>query len=378
MKIQFSTKRYFYLLAIVFISSFTLQAQKVKQDTEAREDSIELAGALALQSKFTFRIQADSETEPVVSESGADAADDPAIWVNPKNPAKSLILGTNKKAGVYVYDLKGKTRQFIASGRINNIDLRDGFVYNGRTVALVAGSNRSNNSVSLYVIDHRTCQLSDTLLNIRSGVDEVYGICMYHQPAGNRFYVIVNGKGGKIEQWEISNKNNSLTASLINNFAVATQPEGMVVDDKTGTLYLGVEHEGIFSTNLNVLPLKLELIPLSTEGNSNIKFDIEGLAFYQFDNQLFLIASIQGNFSYAIFNLSDGNQYVKSFVVENGAIDGSEETDGIDITHLSCGKKYPHGILVVQDGFNTNGKINETQNFKIVSASKLLPLLIKR
>lgn len=377
MKIQHPAKRPLYLLAFVFISTITLQAQVNPNDAEAREDSLKMAEALALQSKFTFRIQADGETEPVVSESGADAADDPAIWVNPKKASQSLILGTNKKAGVYVYDLKGKTRQFIASGRINNVDLRDGFVYNGRHVALVAGSNRSINSVSLYVIDHRTRQLSDTLLNIRSGVDEVYGICMYHQPEGNRFYAIVNGKGGKIEQWEVVNEQNSLKAKLVNTIAVTTQPEGMVVDDKTGILYLGVEDEGIYWANLNAPSLKLELIPFSNESNTNIKFDVEGLTLYRYDNQLFLIASSQGNFSYAIFNISDGNRYINSFVIENGDVDGVEETDGLDVTHLFCGKKYPHGILVVQDGFNTNGKINETQNFKIVSASKMLPLLIK-
>jgi len=378
MKYHLTANRPFYLLAIAFISSFSLQAQTIQQDTEAREDSLQLAEALALQSKFSFRIQADGETEPVVSESGADAADDPAIWVNPKNPAKSLILGTNKKAGVYVYDLKGKTRQFIASGRINNVDLRDGFVYNGRAVALVAGSNRSNNSISLYVIDHQTRQLSDTLLNIHSGVDEVYGICMYHQPAGNRFYAIVNGKGGKIEQWEVVNKNNRLSANLVSSFAVATQPEGMVADDQTGTLYLGVEDEGIYSANLNAQSLNLELIPFSNESNPNVKFDIEGLTLYRYENQVFLIASSQGNFSYAVFNLSDQNKYVNSFVIDNGLVDGVEETDGLDVTSYSCGKKYPKGVLVVQDGFNTLGKTDETQNFKIISAGKLIPLLIKK
>src|SRR5690606_21453517 len=36
--------------------------------------------------------------------------DDPAIWVNPDNPAESLVLGTDKDedGALYVYDLKGK------------------------------------------------------------------------------------------------------------------------------------------------------------------------------------------------------------------------------------------------------------------------------
>lgn len=40
-----------------------------------------------------------------------DAADDPAIWVNPNNAAKSLILGANKDQGLYVYNLAGEELQ---------------------------------------------------------------------------------------------------------------------------------------------------------------------------------------------------------------------------------------------------------------------------
>src|SRR5699024_6669488 len=43
-------------------------------------------------------------TEPVVYDT-----DDPAIWINPQDPAKSLIIGTDKEegGGLYVYDLEG-------------------------------------------------------------------------------------------------------------------------------------------------------------------------------------------------------------------------------------------------------------------------------
>jgi 3-phytase len=37
-----------------------------------------------------------------------DAADDPAIWVHPVDPALSLVLGTDKKGGLNVFDLEGK------------------------------------------------------------------------------------------------------------------------------------------------------------------------------------------------------------------------------------------------------------------------------
>ena len=37
---------------------------------------------------------------PPVGTARADAADDPAIWRNPANPAASLVVGTDKKGGL--------------------------------------------------------------------------------------------------------------------------------------------------------------------------------------------------------------------------------------------------------------------------------------
>src|SRR5262245_61179236 len=78
------------------------------------------------------------ETVPV--DDADDAADDPAIWVNPKDPAKSAVVGTDKRGGLYVYDLAGKPLQNLRNGRMNNVDLRPGFRLGGRDVILVTAS----------------------------------------------------------------------------------------------------------------------------------------------------------------------------------------------------------------------------------------------
>src|SRR5579875_2379969 len=62
------------------------------------------------------------QTEPVPSE--GDAADDPAIWIHPDDPARSLVLGTDKKGGLHAYTLDGRPKQLISPGsRPNNVDL---------------------------------------------------------------------------------------------------------------------------------------------------------------------------------------------------------------------------------------------------------------
>src|SRR3954447_4759719 len=97
-----------------------------------------------------LEVVAAVETEPVST--GGDSADDATLWVNPADPALSLVIGTNKKRGLAVYDLSGKEIQFLADGQLNNVDSRD---------TLVTASNRSNNSIAIYRINTQTRRLEN-------------------------------------------------------------------------------------------------------------------------------------------------------------------------------------------------------------------------
>jgi hypothetical protein len=55
----------------------------------------------------------------------------------PRDPARSLVIGTDKKAGIHVYDLTGKRVSFTPAARLNNVDLRES---GGRVIA----SNRAD------------------------------------------------------------------------------------------------------------------------------------------------------------------------------------------------------------------------------------------
>jgi len=107
-------------------------------------------------------------------------------------------------------------------------------------------------------------------------------------------------------------------------------------------------------------------------------YDVEGLALFSFRNEKYLVASIQGNFSYAIFRIGEPDQYITSFVIKDGNVDGVEETDGLEAISLPLGKKYEQGLLVVQDGFNTSGDMAQSQNFKYISLNKITELLQKQ
>src|SRR3546814_13247130 len=66
------------------------------------------------------QVTASGETQPVGT-NRADAADDPAIWVDPPNPNHALIVATDKQAGLHVYNLTGKDIAFTKAGIVNNI-----------------------------------------------------------------------------------------------------------------------------------------------------------------------------------------------------------------------------------------------------------------
>ncbi|WP_271065694.1 phytase [Caulobacter sp. NIBR1757] len=308
-----------------------------------------------------------AETQPVGQ--GGDAADDPAIWVNRADPARSLIIGTDKQAGLGVYDLTGKRLSFAADGKMNNVDLRDGFKLAGQPVTLVTASDRTKNAIAIYALDGA----SGTLRNVSDGVQgtglgDPYGLCMY-QGKGGRTYVFINDTDGKMRQWRLDpTTTGTVKAVLVREFAFATQTEGCVADDETGWLYVAEEDVALWRLNAEPKGAENRTQVTSVASNPALKDDLEGVSLYlQPGGKGYIVLSSQGNNSYAMFRREGDNAYVGSFaVVANGpaGIDGSSETDGLDVTSRPMGPLFPNGALVTQDGRNVSPP--EPQNFKII------------
>jgi 3-phytase len=330
--------------------------------------------------KIGRHLTAITQTTPMPN--NGDAADDPAIWVNFENPEKSLLIGTNKKQGIHVYNLSGKEIYKNKAGRINNIDVRYGFkLSNDSLIDLVAGSNRSNNTISLFKID-KSGTLQDMNGKPIQSQLAVYGFCLYKDLKNNKFYAFVNAKSGKVEQWQlVAAPNNKIDGILVRTFKLESQPEGCVCDDEKGIFYIGEEDKGIWKFSASPSGGdKRKLIADFT--NKYLKPDIEGLTlYYAPGGKGYLLASSQGNSSFAVFERDSNNRYLGSFRITNGAkCDGVEETDGIDVTNYYLGKLYPDGLFIAQDGINEENGEKVNQNFKMVSwrdiAGQFTPPLI--
>ncbi len=202
------------------------------ESVEAQEPVVKSAASTAASLET---VSATVETDPVPN--GGDAADDPAIWVNPIDPAQSAIIGTDKRGGLAVYDLSGKQLQYLRDGEMDNVDLRDGFKLGGQTVAIVTASNRKDNSIAIYKINPQTRTLENVAArNIKHGLT-VYGMCMYRSAKTGKVYYFGTSKSGDVEQWELFESAGKVDAKKVRNLKLSSTVEGCVADDELGHFY---------------------------------------------------------------------------------------------------------------------------------------------
>lgn len=307
--------------------------------------------------------------ETVAVPSFGDAADDPAIWANTAKPAQSLIVATDKKGGLFVYDMQGKIVQDLRDGKMNNVDLREGFQLGGKSVVLVTASNRTDRSIGIYRLDIASGQL----INVADGpqpteLEDPYGLCMYRDQAGKMF-VFVNGDDTRKRQWELVDAGNGrVRANFVREFAFESQTEGCVADDASGQLIVDEEDVGIWSVSAAPDGGGEMKSVQKVADNPAIKDDLEGAGLYDLGNgRGYLVVSSQGNDTYAVYRRESPQEYLGSFAVAADpvrGIDGISETDGLEVSSRNLGPGFEFGAMIAQDGRNVLPI--ENQNYKYV------------
>jgi 3-phytase len=181
------------------------------------------------------------------------------------------------------------------------------------------------------------------------------------------------------------------------------QFEGMVADTAHNALYLAQEDVGIWRIALNAPQAReqWQLIARAAEfgvpfqrswdeaeseysctllfdqspglGDEHLREDLEGLTLYDAgDGKGYLLVSSQGDNTVAVYDRSGENAYLGSFRVDDGVVDGVNETDGMMVTNIALGKAFPSGLLVMHDGnnqprvYDDAGAERESTNFKFV------------
>lgn len=306
-------------------------------------------------------VAATAETDPV--DSISDAADDPAIWRNAADPAASLVIGTDKQAGIHVYDLKGKRLSFTPAARLNNVDLRE---LGGRVI--VAASDRADKArahVALFTLDTAQRRLVP-MGRYPVGAGEAYGMCLWTRASDKALFGFIVLKDGRIDQVRIDLSGSTPHVETVRSMKLGTQAEGCVVDDRTGTLYVAEEDVGLWRFAADPAAPSTAT-PIAKVDGRTLVADAEGLALApEGAKGGYLVVSSQGDNAYSLYRLPDMT-YAGRFRIGGGQIDGTSDTDGIELALGDFGPEYPQGLFVAQDGDNAPA----TQNFKYVSWAKV-------
>lgn len=319
-------------------------------------------------------IEAVGETAPVISP--GDAADDPAIWRNAADPARSLIVATDKSWGLNVYDLSGALMASAPAGLVNNVDLRADVSIAGRPGVLVAASDRSKDpigQIALYALESSPVALRHLAHVVieSDGVGDVYGFCLWRRN-GDDVHAFIAFNNGDVRQYALGLSGTSPTATLVRDIAFSSRTEGCVADDRTGMIYIGEEEVGVWRMSASPESPDSPTLFAAVDGVTLVA-DVEGLAIAPVGaSGGYLIASSQADSgasesALAIYDLKSGHFAQQVRVVGSSDVDDVTDTDGLEFAPGDFGAPFEEGILVVQDGDNAP----HHQNFKIVPGSVL-------
>jgi len=322
--------------------------------------SLNAQGPNNLGSLLYKEVTANVETEPVFA--GDDAADDMCVLENFNNPENSVIISSDKKYGIIVYDLEGLKLYDYEVGRINNVDILPSRSIQNKYI--VAGTNRTYNSIDIYLFNSKG-ELENLILRKEiPSLKDVYGVTFYRDEFNT--YLFISDKKGNVEQWSYNNDEVNSEIIFVRKLKFSSLVEGLVADESKGKIYIGQERKGIWE--LNAFPSFDSQKKLIFKKSKNFKPDFEGLALRDDGNgEGYLIASVQGSNGYLIIDRKSLDAKIFFRIIDGDKIDGTTETDGIDVSSIKT-SKFPNGFFIAQD--DDNDGLN--QNFKLVDWNKII------
>lgn len=297
----------------------------------------------------------------VVTEQVQFDTDDPAIWVNPKDASKSLIVGTDKETngGLYVFDLNGKiVNKVTGLQRPNNVDIEYGFKLNGNIVDIVATTERETNMVRLYSLPEMK---EIGAFSVFDGETEraPMGISMYKNPETGEIFVIVGRKSGPKDgylwQYKLVEKQGEISAELVRKFGKYSglkEIESIAVDDELGYIYYSDEGFGVHQYHADPAKGNEEL---SIFGKGDFKEDVEGISIYPTEKGkgYILVSNQQAD----TFNVYLRENPKAGRIAEIPV--STKESDGSEVSAVNFGPKFPKGIFVAM----SNGKVFHIYNW---------------
>jgi 3-phytase len=303
----------------------------------------------------------------VVTEAVQHDSDDPAVWIDPADPAQSLVIGTDKEedGALYVFGLDGKIKQDkLVKGlrRPNNVDVEYGLMLNGKSVDIAVTTERLTHKLRIYSLPGMkpvdNGGLDMFVGDTGEGYRDLMGISLYKNKAG-KMYAIVGRKNGPdgsyLGQYLLEDDGTgNIKATLVRKFGRYSgkkEIESIAVDDRLGYIYYSDEGVGVRQYFADADKGSNELALFATTGFTE---DHEGISIYELtDSTGYILVSDQGANKFHIFSRegAGGKPYehkeLKIITVSAAQSDGSETVS------LPLGPQFPHGMFIAMSNNRT-------------------------
>lgn len=331
-----------------------------------------LAVAAACQPKTKLEstaVKNDSVARPMFASDTVNYdTDDPAIWINPEDPSKSLIIGTDKggelgDGGLFVFDLKGKLVDSIRPlKRPNNVDIAYGLMLGGKKVDIAVCTERLSKAIRIFTLPDLKAVDKGGIQVFQNEVDSLrdpMGIALYTNPTDQKIYAIVGRKTGPTDGsylWQYlltDDGKGNVKATLVRKFGFYSgkkEIESIAVDNELGYIYHSDEQHGIHKSYAHPDSSNVEL---ALFGQEDFTEDIEGISIYKFDDGTgyILVSDQQAN----RFNVypregvaGKPNEHNRITYVNTSTV----ESDGSEVTSTAL-PGFPHGLFVAMSDDKT-------------------------
>ena len=304
----------------------------------------------------------------VITDTVSYDTDDPAIWMHPSDPSKSLVIGTDKDSlgALYVFNLEGKViDSLVRKGiqRPNNVDVGYGLALaDGLTDFAVTGERLTSRL--------RFCSLPD-MQELNLGGFEIFqgeegseyrdlmGVALYKSPKTGKQYVIAGRKNGPKDgtylwQYEITAAADDIQLELVRKFGQYSgkkEIEAIAVDAALGYIYYSDEGVGVRKYAAEPDMGNEELALFATEGFAD---DHEGISIYEVDDSSgYLLVSDQQANLFHVFPREGSPENPHAHPLITKILLSTNQSDGSEVSSRSFGPKFPRGIFIAMSDNKT-------------------------
>ncbi|MBK0370571.1 phytase [Flavobacterium agrisoli] len=326
-------------------------------------------------------VRKDALKPTIVTQKLPHDTDDPAIWINPTDASKSIVVGTDKDTdgGLYAFDLQGKiiTKSEVLQ-RPNNVDIAYGLLLNGKKVDVAVVTERERNMLRIFSLpDLQPLDNGGIPVFDGEAARDPMGIALYTRASDKAIFAVVGRKNGPsgsyLWQYElVDNGQGIVTGKVVRkfgNYSGKKEIEAIAVDNELGYVYYCDEQFGVRKYYAD--PAKNDNTELALFGQKDFKSDHEGIAIYKKqDGKGYLLISNQQANTFNVYaregENGNPNEHIRLAEIPTSTI----ECDGADATAVNLGGSFQNGLFVAMSNGMTFQYYNWDTIQKIIDSQK--------